>query len=188
MKVTALTLKPGNVIDYNGKLFVILKSEAIQPGKGNAVVQVEMRDVFSGNKVDERFRTQETVEKAFVDEMEFQYLYDEGNNATFMNNETYEQLSVDKDLIGDPAVYLQEGMMVSISLHDGKPLSVTLPKHVTMEVIEAEPVVKGQTASSSYKPAVVENGQRVMVPPHIATGTRIVINTMDNSYVERAKD
>ena len=188
MKVTALTLKPGHVIDYNGKLFVVLKSEAIQPGKGNAVVQVQMRDVMTGTKTDERFRTQETVEKAFVEEKDFQYLYDEGDSATFMNAETYDQISVDKELIGDPAVYLQEGMVVSISLHDDKPLSVTLPKHVTMEVTEAEPVVKGQTASSSYKPAVVENGQRVMVPPHIATGTRIVINTMDSTYVERAKD
>lgn len=188
MKVTALTLKPGHVIDYNDKLYVILKSEAIQPGKGNAVVQVEMRDVLTGNKTDERFRTQETVEKAFVEEQEFQFLFDEGDSATFMNTETYDQISIEKEMIGDPAVFLQEGMVVSVSMHEGKPLSVELPKHVTMEVIEAEPVVKGQTASSSYKPAVVENGERVMVPPHIATGTRIVINTADSTYVERAKD
>jgi elongation factor P len=150
-------------------------------------VQVQMRDVRTGLKSDERFRTQEMVERVRIDEAEFSFLFAEGDQLTFMNQENFEQVTVSREIVGDAAVYLQDGMKVTIESYEGQPLSVTLPDTVTMEIVEADPVVKGQTASSSYKPAVLENGARVMVPPHIGAGTRIVVKTADSSYVERAK-
>ena len=188
MKVNAITVRKGQVVEYNDKLWIVLSSEIRQPGKGASVVQVEMRDLASGNKTNVRFATQDMVERARVDETEFQYLYSNDDEYTFMNNENYEQITVNKDLIGDPAAFLQDGMMVMAQMYEGKPLSIALPDQVTMQIVEADPVVKGQTASSSYKPAVLENGVRVMVPPHIESGTRIVVKTEDASYVERAKD
>ena len=188
MKVAAITLRKGNVIDYNSKLMLITGHEIMQPGKGASVIQVEMRDIRSGNKDNVRFRTQETVERVRLDQADHQYLYSDGENYTFMNSETYEQISVPKDIIGDPAVFLQDGMVVSIETFEGEPLGVELPDSVTLEITEAEPVIKGQTATTSYKPAILENGARVMVPPFIEVGTRIVVKTEDGSYVERAKD
>ena len=188
MKIQASTIRPGNVIEHDGKQWNVLKTELLLPGKGNAFIQVEMRDVKSGNKTNERFRTSETVEKLMVEEKDCTYLYAEGEQFMFMDSETYEQFGLDKDAIGDPAAFLQDGMAVTAELIDGSVTGVKLPQHVVMEVTEADPVVKGQTASSSYKPAVIENGVRVMVPPHIEAGTRIVVNTEDASYVERAKD
>jgi elongation factor P len=138
--------------------------------------------------MDIRFATQDMVERVRVDEEEFQFLYANGDEYTFMNNQNYEQIVVNRDFIGDPAAFLQDGMMCAIQMTDGKPLSIKLPEQVTMAIVEADPVVKGQTASSSYKPAVLENGVRVMVPPHIESGTRIIVRTEDSSYVERAKD
>lgn len=188
MKINAIDIKPGNVLEHAGRLWVVLKRELIQPGKGGAFAQVEMRDLKSGNKTNERFRTQETVERIRLDEKEMQFLYFEGDLATFMDNESYEQVTVARDMIGEPADFLRDGMVCTIQLHEGTPLSVDLPQTVTMELVEADPVVKGQTASSSYKPGKLENGRRVLVPPHLEAGTRIVVNTADGSYVERAKD
>lgn len=188
MKINAIDIKPGNVLEHNGKLWVVLKREFVQPGKGGAFAQVEMRDLRAGNKTIERFRTQETVERVSLDEKEMQFLYFDGNQATFMDNETYEQTVVDRDVIGEPADFLRDGMTCTVRLYEGVALSVDLPQTVTMELVEADPVVKGQTASSSYKPGKLENGRRVMVPPHVGPGTRIVVNTGDGSYVERAKD
>tara|TARA_R110000868_G_scaffold1554_3_gene12474 strand:+ start:37446 stop:38012 length:567 start_codon:yes stop_codon:yes gene_type:complete len=188
MKIQANTIRPGNVIEYGDKQWTVLKTEILLPGKGNAFIQVEMRDVKSGNKTNERFRTAETVEKLMVEEKDATYLYAEEDRITFMDSESYEQFSFDKEAIGDSAAFLQDGMIVTAEMIDGEVTGVRLPQHVAVEVIEADPVVKGQTASSSYKPAVVENGVRVMVPPHIEAGTRIVVNTEDTSYVERAKD
>lgn len=188
MKVTAITLRPGNVIDHNGKLWVVTKYDIMQPGKGASVIQVEMRDLRGGSKDNVRFRTQETVERVRLEQGEYQYLYPEDEIFHFMNNETYEQIAVSGDIIGEPKQFMQEGMVVAIETFEGEPLGVELPATVTMEVTEADPVVKGQTASSSYKPAVLENGTRVLVPPHIEAGTRIVVRTEDASYVERAKD
>jgi elongation factor P len=188
MKVNANTLRPGNVIDYNGKLWVVSKYDIMQPGKGAAVIQIEMRDIRSGNKDNVRFRTQETVERVRLDQEDYQYLFSDGDDFTFMNTSNYEQISVTKDLIGEPVVFLQEGMVVIIETFEGEPLGVQLPDTVTVEVKEAEPVVKGQTATTSYKPAIVDNDVKVMVPPHIESGTRIVVKTEDGSYVERAKD
>ncbi|MEO1248876.1 MAG: elongation factor P [Pseudomonadota bacterium] len=188
MKINAINIRPGNVLDYEGKLVVVTKIDIIQPGKGNAVIQVDMRDVRSGIKTNNRWRTQESVERVRLDEAEMQFLYADDDMLTFMDNETYEQTTVNKETLGDSVVYLQEGMTCTVTSFEGDPISVVLPQHVTLEVTEAEPVVKGQTASSSFKPAILENGAKTMVPPHIATGTRIVVSTEDGSYVERAKD
>ncbi|MBV9521634.1 MAG: elongation factor P [Alphaproteobacteria bacterium] len=188
MKINAIDIKPGNVLEHGGKLWLVMKRELVQPGKGGAFAQVEMRDLRAGNKTIERFRTQETVERVVLDEKEMQFLYFEGNQATFMDNESFEQIVVEREMIGEPADFLRDGMVCNVMLHEGAALSVELPQSVTMEVVEADPVVKGQTASSSYKPGKLENGRRVMIPPHIAVGTRIVVNTADGSYVERAKD
>ena len=188
MKIQANTIRPGNVIEHAEKQWTVLKTEMLLPGKGNAFIQVEMRDVKSGNKTNERFRTSESVEKLMVEEKEATYLFAEGDQINFMDSESYEQFTVDRGQIGDAAAFLQDGMTVTADLIDGGIAGVRLPQHVTVEVIEADPVVKGQTASSSYKPSVVENGVRVMVPPHIEAGTRIVVNTQDSTYVERAKD
>lgn len=188
MKVNANTLRAGHVIEHNGHLFAVIKAENIQPGKGTPVTQVDLRRLSDGIKVTERFRTQETVERAYIDERDFQYLFQEDDNYTFMDVETYEQLQVPKEVVGDPAVFLQDGMKVSMRLHEGKAVAVALPQKVVLEVVEADPVVKGQTAASSYKPAIMSNGIRVMVPPFITAGTRIVVNTEDGTYLERAKD
>lgn len=187
MKVNANTLRGGNVIDYEGKLWVVVKNEIQTPGKGAAVAQVEMRDIRSGTKNNVRFRTQETVERVRLEQDEYQYLYDEGETVAFMHLETFEQISISKDVIGTPAAYLQEGMTVEVETFEGEPLGVKLPDSVVMEVVECEPVVKGQTATTSYKPGILENGEKVMIPPHIDAGTRVVVKTEDGSYVERAK-
>jgi elongation factor P len=188
MKINAIDLKPGNVLEHQNKLWIVLKRELVQPGKGGAFAQVEIRDLRSGNKSTERFRTQETVERVRLDEKEMQFLYVEDDQATFMDNDSYEQVAVPRELIGDPADFLQDGMTCQVMLYEGTPLSVEIPPTAVFEVVEADPVVRGQTASSSYKPGRLENGRRVMIPPFIEAGTRIVVNTADGSYVERAKD
>lgn len=188
MKMNALQIRPGNVLDYENKLMIVTKIDIIQPGKGNSVIQVEMKDVRTGVKTQNRWRTQETVERVRLDEEEMNFLYAEGDDYHFMNNESFEQMTIPADVLGDKAAFLQEGMTCTVTLYEGTPLGVEIAPTVTLEVIEAEPVVKGQTASSSYKPAIVEGGIKVMVPPHIGTGTRIVINTADGTYAERAKD
>jgi elongation factor P len=188
MKVNANQMRKGNVMEHNGKLWVVTGTQIVQPGKGGAFVQIEMKDVRTGTKGIERFRTQESVEKARLDEAEMQFLFAEGDNYTFMDQANYEQMSIPRDIIGDPALFLADGMIVTVQSFEGEPLSVTLPQTVTMRITQADPVVKGQTASSSYKPAILENGVRVMVPPHVESGTRIVVNTEDSTYLERAKD
>jgi len=188
MKINAINIRPGNVLEYEGKLVVVTKIDLIQPGKGNAVIQVEMKDVRTGTKTQNRWRTQETVERARLDEEEMQYLYSDGDDHHFMNMETFEQVTIPGETIGDSAKFLKEEMVCTVTLYEGTPLSVELPQHVTLEITEAEPVVKGQTASSSYKPAILSNGAKIMVPPHIEAGTRVVVDTRDGSYVERAKD
>ena len=188
MKVNAITLRQGNVIEYNGKICTIIKHEIMQPGKGASVIQLDIRDIRSGNKDSIRFRTQESVERLRLDQNDYQFLFAEGDDYNFMNNETYEQITINKELIGTPAAFLQDGMVVVIESYEGESLGVELPDSVTMEITEAEPVVKGQTATTSYKPAILENGVKVMVPPHIEAGTKIVVKTSDASYVERAKN
>jgi elongation factor P len=188
MKINGNAIRPGNVIEHEGRLWRAVKIFHTQPGKGGAYLQVELKDIRDGTKLNERFRSSETVERVRLDEKEYQYLYADGDMHTFMDNETFEQITLPQEMIGEPAVFLQEGMAVKVMSYEGETISVELPDTVVMRIVEADPVVRGQTAASSYKPAKLENGVRVMVPPHIESGTRIVVNTADSSYVERAKD
>ena len=188
MKVIASSLRKGAVVDMDGKLYVVLSAENIHPGKGTPVTQLDMRRISDGVKVSEHYRTTETVERATVDEREYTFLYQDADGFHFMNPETFDQVTASPDIVGDAAAYLSDGLAVKLSTHDEVPISIELPRLATFEIVETEPSVKGQTASSSYKPALLSNGLRVMVPPYIATGTRVVILTEDGSYVERAKD
>ena len=188
MKVSASSLRKGNVVDLQGKLYVVLQAQNIHPGKGTPVTQLDMRRISDGVKVQERYRTTEQVERAFVDERDYDFLYKDGDGFHFMNPESYDQLIASPDVIGEAHYYLQDGMNVNLSTHDGVPIAIDLPRLATFEVVDTEPSVKGQTASSSYKPAVLSNGLRTMVPPYIAVGTKIVVLTEDGSYQERAKD
>jgi elongation factor P len=188
MKVQASSLRKGSVVDMDGKLYIVLNAENIHPGKGTPVTQLDMRRISDGVKVSERYRTTEQVERAFVDQREHTFLYNDAEGYHFMNPENYDQLVASTDVVGDLSVYLQDGMAVTLSTHEGLPIALELPSRVTLEVMETEPVVKGQTASGSYKPAVLSNGLRTMVPTYITAGTRIVVQTEDGSYYERAKD
>ena len=188
VKVIASSVRKGNVLDVGGKLCVVMKAENIHPGKGTPVTHLDMRRISDGVKITERYRTTDQVERAYLEDKTYNYMFEDDMGFHFMEPETFEQIQVPKDIIGDQSVYLQENMPISLSLHEGVPISAELPARVTLEIVEADPVVKGQTASSSYKPAVLSNGQRVMVPPHISAGTRVVVMTEDGSYVERAKD
>jgi elongation factor P len=187
MEVAANTLRAGHVIDHGGKLWVIIKSEIMIPGKGNAIVQIDMRDARTGTKTNVRFRTQEMVDKVFIDEKEMQYLFGDGESLTFMDQESFEQIMIPASVLGEKIRYLQENMECTVRLHEGVALTIDIPQHVTLEIVEADPVVKGQTATASYKPAKLTNGVRVLVPPFIEAGERIVVSTADDSYVERAK-
>ncbi len=189
MKINGNSIRPGNIIEHQGGLWRAVKIQHTQPGKGGAYLQVELKEIRNGTKLNERFRSSETVERVRLDQKEYQFLFSDGDEYTFMDNESFEQVTVNVDLIGsEVAPFLQDGMEVTIESFEDSPIAVTLPEHVTMELIEADPVVKGQTASSSFKPALLENNVRVLVPPHIEAGTRIVVNTADGTYVSRAKD
>ncbi|VDC32057.1 elongation factor P [Pseudogemmobacter humi] len=188
MKVIASSLRKGNVVEVDGRLYAVLSATNFHPGKGTPTTSVEMRRISDGVKVSERWKTTDQVEKANVDERAYDYLYEDGEGYHFMEPETYEQLVVTEGVMGDNKVYLQEGMRCWLKTYEGATIAIEMPQKITVEIAETEPVVKGQTASSSYKPAMTDSGLRVMVPAHIGPGTRIVINTDDNSYVERAKD
>ena len=188
MKVAASSLRKGSVLDIDGRLYVVLRAENIHPGKGTPVTQLDMRRISDGVKVSERYRTTEQVERAFVDDRPHTFLYQDADGYHFMNPETYDQVAVTPDVVGDAAGFLQDGMTVSLSTHEGVAIAMELPTRVTLEIVETEPVTKGQTASSSYKPAMLSNGMKTMIPPYITAGTRVVILTEDGSYVERAKD
>jgi elongation factor P len=188
VKVIASSLRKGNIVDLDGKLYVILTAENIHPGKGTPVTQLDMRRISDGVKSSQRYKTTDQVERAHVEDREFQYLYQDGDGYHFMNMESYDQIQVGEDIIGDQAAYLQPEMKVRLSVHEGTTVAIELPQRVTLEVVETEPVTKGQTASSSYKPAMLSNGLRTTVPPHVVAGTRIVVSTADGTYVERAKD
>ena len=188
VKVIASSLRKGNIVDLEGKLYVILTAENIHPGKGTPVTQLDMRRLSDGVKSSQRYKTTDQVERAHVEERSYQFLYQDGEGFHFMNMENYEQLTAHEEVVGDGAKFLQPEMTVKLQVHEGTPVSIELPQRVTLEVIETEPAMKGQTASGSFKPAVLANGVRTAVPTHIVTGTRIVISTADSTYVERAKD
>jgi elongation factor P len=188
MKISGNEIRPGNVLEHKGRIWMAVKAEHVKPGKGPAYQQVELKDLVDGTKLNERFRAAETVERVRLEERAYQFLYQDGDHLNLMDQESFEQVAIDQGLIGDRLSFLQEGMTVSVQSYEGRPLMAWLPETVVLEVVEADPVVKGQTAAASYKPAVLENGVRVMVPPHIETGTRVVVNIAMASYVERAKD
>lgn len=188
MKIDGNAIRPGNVIEHQGRLWRAVKIQHVKPGKGGAYLQVELKDVRGGTKLNERFRSSETVERVRLEQREYQFLFGDDDAFTFMDQETFEQISLSTAAVGEQAAFLQDGMVVTIETYEEEPIGLSLPDKVTLEVAEADAVVRGQTASSSYKPAVLDNGMRVLVPPHIEAGTRIVVATADGTYVERAKD
>jgi elongation factor P len=187
MKISGNEIRPGNVIQHKGALWVAVKTQHVKPGKGPAYAQVELKNAIDGTKLNERFRSSETVERVRLEQKDYQFLYADGDMLTFMDLDTYDQMALPRDFLEERAAFLQDGMKVTVESHEGKPIGITLPDQVTLEVVEAEPVVKGQTAASSYKPAKLENGVRVMVPPFIGVGERVVVDTNELSYVRRAE-
>ncbi|HSH63515.1 elongation factor P [Methyloceanibacter sp.] len=186
MKINGNEIRPGNVIQHKGALWVAVKAQAVKPGKGPAYAQVELKNAIDGTKLNERFRASETVERVRLEQKDYQYLYAEGDMLTFMDTDTYEQIALPREFLEERAAFLQDGMTVTVESHEGKPIGVSLPDQVTLEVVEADPVVKGQTAASSYKPAKLENGVRILVPPFVGAGERVVVNTNELTYVRRA--
>lgn len=187
MKQLAGSIRIGWVIEYKNKPWTITKAQHIKPGKGGAFMQVEMKSVEEGTKTNERFRTEDSIEKLMVEEKDCQFLFEDSTGLTFMDSETFDQFNMPSDILGDSRPFMTDGMGVVISFIDGKPISVELPLQVVCEVVETEPVIKGQTVSSSYKPAVLDNGVRTTVPPFIGVGDKIVVGTAEANYVERAK-
>ena len=186
MKISGVDIRPGNILEYEKGIWRVAKTQHTQPGKGGAFMQVEMKNLIDGRKTNVSFRSADTVEKVRLDTKEYQYLYTDGDKLVFMDNETYEQILLDTDMLGDEVAFLQDGMEVTLELYDERPISVQLPDQIEATIVEADAVVKGQTASSSYKPAILDNGVRVMVPPHIASGTRIVVDVYAKEYVRKA--
>ena len=186
MKINAVEIRPGNILEYEGGIWRAVKIQHTQPGKGGAYMQVEMKNLIDGRKNNVRFRSAESLEKVRLDTVDFQFLFREGDTLTFMDKNNYEQITLDADILGDAAAFLQDGMDVVMELWEERPISVQLPDTIEALIVEADAVVKGQTASSSYKPAILENGVRVMVPPHIGAGTRIVVDVYEQTYVKRA--
>lgn len=187
MKINGNEIRPGNVIEHKGGLWAAVKVQSVKPGKGGAYAQVELKNLIDSTKLNERFRSSESVEKVRVDTKDFQFLFESGDMLTFMDNENYEQIELARDFIGDRAAFLQEGMAVTLEMYEEKPIGINLPEHVVLEITETEPTIKGQTAASSYKPAVLENGVRTMVPPFVTTGEKIVVDTNEVTYVKRAE-
>jgi len=186
MKINGNEIRPGMVIEYDGGLWVAVKAVAVKPGKGPAYNQVELKNLIDGRKLNNRFGSDERVEQARVEAKDFQYLYREGDSLVFMDMDTYDQITLNEDFVGERAAFLQDGMKVTLEMHDERPIGIRLPSQVTLEVVEADAVVRGQTAASSYKPAKLENGLRVMVPPFVATGEKIVVDTNEITYIRRA--
>lgn len=188
MKITANSIRQGNILVHNGDLYYVTKQpDHTKPGKGGAYVQVEMKNLKHGTKLNERFSSSDTVEKAFLEKKDFEYLYEDNGNLVLMDPTNYEQILLSKDLAGDMAAFLQDGMTLAVEFYGEEPLNISLPSTVILEVVETDPVIKGATATSSFKPAILSNGVRVMVPPYLVTGEKIVVKTEDATYVERAK-
>ena len=186
MRINGNAIRPGNVVEHKGGLWRAVKIAHTQPGKGGAYLQVELRNLRDGSKLNERFRASENVEKIRLDQKAHQFLFSDGDSYTFMDLENYEQVELNIDQLGDRVNFLQDGMRVSIESYEGSVIGVSLPEHVIVEVVETEPVLKGQTAAASYKPALLENDVRSSVPPFIGVGDKIVVATDDGSYVKRA--
>jgi elongation factor P len=187
MKINGNEIRPGNVIEHKGALWVAVKTQHVKPGKGPAYAQVELKNAMDGTKLNERFRSSESVERVRLEQKDYQFLYPEGDMLVFMDMDTYDQINIRREFLEERAAFLQDGMKVRVESHEGTPIGVTLPDQVTLEVVEADPVVKGQTAASSYKPAKLENGVRILVPPFIGAGERVVVDTNELTYVRRAE-
>ncbi len=190
VKVIASDVRKGNVLEHSdGQLYVVMSHETFRPGKGTPTTTIVMRRITDGMKTTATHKTTEGLEKAFVEQIKHTFLFDDGDaGLVFMNPTSYEQVHLSKDMVGDSVAYLQPEMVVDLTMYEGQALSIELPPRITAVIDTTEPVVKGQTASSSYKPAMLDIGVKTMVPPHIGPGTRVVISTEDGSYVERAKD
>ena len=186
MKINGNEIRPGMVIEYQDTLWAAVKAVAVKPGKGPAYNQVELKNLIDGRKLNNRFGSDERVERAHIESRDFQYLYKEGARLVFMDGETYEQIELDEDFVGERAAFLQDGMTVVVEMHAERPIGIQLPQHVVLEIVEADAVVKGQTQSSSYKPAIMDNGLRVMVPPFITVGEKIIVDTNEITYIRRA--
>ena len=186
MKINGNEIRPGNVIQHNGSLWAVAKLQHVKPGKGGAFAQVELKNLLNGSKLNERFRSSETVERVRLEQNDYQFLYEADGMLVFMNTDSYEQIELQSDFVGERMAFLQDGMMVVVESHEGRPIGVRLPDQVTLEVSETEPVVKGQTAASSNKPAMLENGVRIMVPPFVEAGDKIVVDTNEVTYIKRA--
>lgn len=188
MRISANDIKIGNILDYENDLWVVAKPpEHTKPGKGGAYVQVEMKNLRTGTKLNQRFSSTESVEKAFLEYKEMQYLYAEDKHLVFMDPDSFEQVMLDQELLGEKLPFLEDGMNVEVEFYQEKPLAIRLPKTVILEIVETDPVIKGSTVTSSYKPAVLSNGIKVSVPPYLVTGEKIVVRTEDVTFVERAK-
>ncbi|MBN8551687.1 MAG: elongation factor P [Caulobacterales bacterium] len=186
-KINGNTIKPGMVLQHNGGLWVVTKANHVKPGKGGAFANVEAKNLETGNKLNERFRSEDKVERVTLEQKDYSYLYDGGDTLVFMNDENYEQIELQKEWVGEERIpYLQEGMKVVIESHEDRPIGLSLPEQVVLEVVETEPTVKGQTASSSYKPAMASNGLRIMIPPYMSAGEKIIVDTETGEYVRRA--
>ena len=186
-KIAGNEVRPGAMIEHQGSLWIAVKSQSVKPGKGGAYNQVELKNIETGSKLNERFRSSEMVEEIHLEKKDFQFLYASGEMLTFMDMETYDQIELAADFVGDQAVFLQDGMKTLVQMHEGKPLGIKLPVQVTLAVTEADPVLRGGTAAPSYKSAVLENGLKIQVPPFIEAGERIVVATEDGTYVRRAE-
>ena len=186
-KIAGNEIRPGSMVEHQGKLWIAVKTQAVKPGKGGAYAQVELKDIVNGTKLNERFRSSEMVEEISLDKKDFTFLYASGDALTFMDVENYDQIDLQSDWVGDQAQFLADGMKVMLQLYEGKPISIRLPAQVTLEVVEADPVMRGGTAAPSYKGAKLENGMQIQVPPFINAGTRVVVSTEDGSYLRRAE-
>ena len=185
-KVGGNEVRPGMVIEHNGQLWSVVKAQSVKPGKGGAYNQVELKNILNGSKLNERFRSAETIDEVQLERRDFQFLFADGDTLTFMDIVNYEQIEISADFVGERAQFLQDGMKVVVQLYENKPIGIALPLQVALTIVEADPVTKGQTASASYKSAILENGMRVLVPPFIEAGTKIIVATDDCSYIKRA--
>jgi elongation factor P len=186
-KIAGNEISPGTLIQHDGGLWMAIKTQAVKPGKGGAYNQVELKNIITGTKLNERFRSDEGVEEVYLEKKDFQYLFASGDTLTFMDMETYDQIEVDAGFVGDRAQFLQDGMKVLVQTYEGRPIGIKLPQHVTLAVVEADAVMRGGTAAPSYKGAVLENGLKIQVPPFVNAGTKVVVSTEDGSYVRRAE-
>lgn len=186
-KIAGNEIRPGLLIAHEGGLWLVVKNQAVKPGKGGAYNQVELKNIVTGTKLNVRFRADDSVEETWLEKKDFQFLYASGDVLTFMDLESYDQIELPREFVGEQAPFLQDGMKVLLQLHENRPISIALPQQVTLTVTEADPVLRGQTAAPGYKAAMLENGLRVMVPPFIEPGTKIVVSTADGSYVRRAE-